>query len=261
MNGFTKAFLVGAGVFSLGIAQPVFPQFEDPDSKYGMIDLDAIYHQMLVNSKTAVFKTADNHFVLIANAFDKRRGVETESMDIDVNIQGHGVYMTSIIHAKVNGAGIGFIVTVTNARSLGFMGVTMGNNGKVNYSSGDGRKQAEEFYAVAINLAVTRFEDIRNSGIWPESSTLDQKEIDKIYRIIRAEREKCLPVLNRYIRENSTAPQKFEIPRKGAEPFYNSSNYRESKNSILAAMKANERRKQNLEQNRPFIRNRLQAKI
>ena len=53
MNGFTKAFLIGTSVFSFGIAQPVFPQFEDPDSKFGMIDLHAIFRQIIVNSKTA----------------------------------------------------------------------------------------------------------------------------------------------------------------------------------------------------------------
>jgi len=266
MNGFSKAFLVGAGVIGLGLAQPVFPQFKDPDSKFGMINLKTIYRQMFANSKTAFFKSTNGRYFLMANAFDKIRGVETESMVMDVDVKGYGAYTVSVIHAKVNGTGIGFIVTATDPRWTGLMTVTMGNYGKVNYSSGDGRKQAEERYAVSINLAVTRFEDIRNSGILSDSSTLgqndstlDQKEIDKIYRIIRAERENCIPILNRYRKENGIAPQKFEIPKKGAEPLYNSSNYRESKNSILAAMKANERRVRNVAK-QPFIRNRLQAK-
>ena len=262
MNGFSKAFLVGTSVMSLGITQPVFPQEKQKDT-------GGVPNEIAMPSRGALFQTIAGEGVSVLKTFDNRTGIELKV----IGLVASGSLITINYETK-RGVGTGFAVIFAKydpAKTMAYdstnvIGFVKGNGGKITrYSDQFSRKQAEGIYATALDLAIIRFENAAKFGrrMKTNSNTpdLSKSEIDEIYNIMLTERNVCRPILNRIYKEDKqkARPQKFEIPRKGAEPLYNSANYRESVRNIQTAMKAKEIRKPGAQ--KPFrVRNQLMAK-
>ena len=244
MKNLSKFLLTTTVFFGIGAAQPNFAQDKNESN-------DSTFNGMAKNTKEATFETSYGKQVIMLKYIDEKTQMDMAS--VGTNIEG---YIVSILYTKK----VGFIVTYMNQNSTSDAIFAMGSDGKMDgFSKSITRETAENMYATALYIAAARLESARQSGKTVNSQlTLD--EINGICHAINDELDKCSLIIQRLKNQNNAQPQKFEVPKKGGEPLYNSSNYHESKSSILAAIKANERRVQNVALKQPFIRNRLQAK-
>ena len=238
MNGFQKAFLVGAGVIGFGLAQPAIAQTQIPKPDLGDIER---------NTKDAVFETFNGIRILMSK-FDKG---ETKMFSI-TTVEKEDT--TIVLLSEYKGMKLGFMVFY-NLLANG-QAVISGEDGEIN--SYDGVKslaEAKRLYSMAICQPFILMDD---STIRLIKVDFTQSELRDMLQKFSSEVEKCLPVVQQML-ERKVSPQKYVPPKKDGAPLYRSANYRESLRNIQNAMKAKEIRKPGTQ--KPFrIRDRLMAK-
>ena len=243
MNGFSRAFLVGAGVIGLGIAQPDFTQ---DMGKLGT----GIQNNPMKNTrgKVATFEASNGSYVGMIITLDTY-GNDMLTMGMDLS-----PYVIAATYTRMKSGIMGFVVFCISEQGTG---VFMGSGGKLISWSPEKipRELAEGMYINAICTIFATYEDARKNGRMINSQ-LSQTQIDKIYRIFGAEEKKCRPMYDK----NYIQPQKYNAPKKESDPLYRSANYRESVLRAENAMKAKEIRKPGMQA--PFrIRNGLVGRV
>jgi len=244
MNGFSKAFLVGAGVFSLGIAQPAFAQNWIPESTFV---------NFMKYAKSATFENSDGVRIVLMKYEDRGSRIFATFV-----MEGYTVITSQ--YAEINGVSRGFAASIANPITNKPNNVT-GKGGKISsYVGVKTLAQAKDIYAVAICTPFELLGDVTNPT-WAVEQHLSDSELVDMAKVFSPEYEIYLPRFKGILKSSSpkVLPQKYSAPKKEGEPTYRSANYRESVRNIQTAMKAKEIRKPDTK--KPFrVRDRLMAR-